>query len=388
MNADKLLDYLKRQEMAIEALAKQLDEIQIEFNAQFDQFKARHDAALARVTELAAGRLEALPEPLRSAVEQAVPREREKIEERRDQIRDKYLPDRQKAADALLQQAQAEMEAVRTLNPQLDKREEGLKKLKGKLEQQLAALNDQIRSRSRGLGVVLNFVSIVKADQQRQRIVGRLEEINDSVRRVRREWETKQREAAQHQAELQQKWQLETIAVARLQAELDQLQGADQAGELALRRAVYQVLDALVTPSSSPDAELHAGLQEVIELNVQTDVYHQGLAAVGGLIGLLGGIGRGLEALEASVQGLGREQEMHSAHLKPLSFHLPAEVKEFHEQWAALDQRFADEKAIAAHPAEFASAVEPLVKTALSQASIEAMFDAMGSMIKTATAAW
>jgi hypothetical protein len=129
-------------------------------------------------------------------------------------------------------------------------------------------------------------------------------------------------------------------------------------------------------------------LDEVAALNRESGDYQAGLASVAGLIALLGGIGKGLAALGESVQGLKREQEMHSAYLKPLRFELPRAVQEFGDQWAVLGERFVDEKAIAAHPAEFSAAVQPLIDRTLSPPQIEAMFGAMGAMIKRAAEAW
>ena len=126
----------------------------------------------------------------------------------------------------------------------------------------------------------------------------------------------------------------------------------------------------------------------MVQLNNETDDYHEGLASVGGLIGLAGGLSNGLEAIIQSIEGLRSEQRMHSAHLGPLSLSLPPRVEAFHKQWPALTQQFADKKTMGAQPANFAAAVQPLLEGPLSEASIEAMFDDLGSMIRQATASW
>ncbi len=388
MNARQLLDYLDRQKEEIQKLIDELDEVQVAFNAQFDQFKARHDAALDRLTGQVYDGLDAISHQLRAAIEQQLAREREKIDERRRKVREEYLPQRQKAADDLLHRGQAEIARLRYLNPRLDQQEEEIKAQQAALEAQLAEQNDTIRQKSRGLGVVINFPSIFKADRQRQRIIGKLETTHDSLRTVRQKWETKRSETEQHQVELQEQWQLESIAVARLQSELDQLDDETQREALAMRRAIRHVLDALKTPSPSSDSELEAGLEEMVELNIQTDAYHEGLASVGGVIGLARGIQSGLDAIAKSVEGLQREQQMHSAYLKPLDFELPARVEAFHHQWPELARRFVDEKTIGDNPADFSAAVEPLLAQDLAEARIEAMFDDLGAMIKRATARW
>ncbi len=390
MKGDQTLRYLETQGEAIDALVRELDEVQVAFNAQFDDFKARHDARLDELTEqvFAALRAGSLDPGLRAAIEALLPAERARLEERRQKVREIYLPQRRQAADEILQQAQAEISALRNLNPRLDREEEELKAEKATLEARLAALNDEIRTKSRGLGVMTNFVSITRADRERQRTIGKLEALAGSLLKVRKEWDEERRTVEEHQAELQDRWQLESIAVARLQAELDQLDDDQAREDLALRRAIRQVLDDLKEPVPAPDPALAAALEDMTVLNVQTDAYHQGLASVGGLIGLLGGIKSGLEAIARSVQGLVREQEMHSAYLKPLDFQLSARVDAFHKQWATLKGQFSDEAAIGAHPAAFSAAVRPLLEEPLSQASIEAMFGDLGKMIERASATW
>jgi hypothetical protein len=388
MNGKRLLQYIDQQRQEIQHLVDQLDEVQVAFNAQFDQFKARHDATLDRLSDQVYEQMGAIPPELRATIEQQAAEERAHIEERRHKVREEYLPQRQKAADDLLQQAQAEVAELRALNPQLDAQEEELKAEKAGLEAQLAEHNETIRRKSRGLGVVLNFPAIFKADRERQRIIGKLEGVNGPLARVRNEWEQKRKQTEAHQAELQQRWQLESIAVARLQSELDQLDDNAQREALAMRRAIRHVLDALKTPTSSTDPDVDAGLKEMIQLNIQTDDYHDGLASVGGVIGLARGVSSGLEAIGKSVEGLVQEQQMHSAYLKALDFSLPARVDAFHKQWPALARQFADEQVVGAHPADFSAQVKPLLEGDLSQARIEAMFDDMGAMIKQATARW
>jgi chromosome segregation ATPase len=393
MNAPDLLRYLKQRGDQIQNLVQQLDEIQVAFNAQFDEFATRHDAHLERMGQEVLERLSgnapgSIPDPVRAAVEAQLPAEEERIAARRAKLREEYLPQRRQEADGTQAEAQAQLASLRALNPQLDRQEEALKGQKAELEARLAALNLEIQEKSRGLKLVRHFLAITRADRERQRIMGHLEALGKSLYEVRHRWEEESARIQEAQQALQERWQMESIAVARLQTELDQLDDEAFRRDLALRRAVRHVLDGLTDRSSGADPELEAGLVEMIELNRQTDAYHEGLASVGGLIGLLRGIGSSLEALSQSVGALHEEQRMHSAYLKPLDFALPTAVKQFHDHWPELARQFADETAIGQHPAQFAAEVEPLLESTLSQASIERMFNELGAMIQQATARW
>jgi hypothetical protein len=343
---------------------------------------------LSRLSDQIAEQLESVGPAVRNAIEEQQPEEARRIDERRAVIRDEYLPKRQCAADELLATAQAETAELRALNPELDRREEDLKQQKAQFEAQLASLNDDIGRLSRGLGIVTRFLAISKADRERQRLIGRLEVTNNALLQVRQEWQTEKEVRAIEQTQLQERWQLESIAVARLQAELDQLDDDSRRQTLVFRRAIRHVLDSLKVPSRCPDPDLDASLREMVELNIETDSYQDGLASVGGLIGLLRGIHSGMEAIRRSVQGLADEQSMHSAYLQPLSFDLPVGVHKFHSQWAELGQQFVDEQTIGDHPADFAAAVAPLLEGQLSQSRVESMFEELGRAITEATAAW
>jgi DNA repair exonuclease SbcCD ATPase subunit len=388
MDVDQALRYIDSQEKAIQSLTSQLDEIQVAFNAQFDQFKAQHDAKLDHLTDQVAEQIAAVGTALRKHIEERLPEDQQAIDERRRKLREEYLPQRQQAADDLLRKAQAELAKLRALNPQLDEREEELKSQKVELEARLAALNQEVRQKSRGLGIVLHLLSITKTDRERHRVLGKLETINDSLYHIRRQWEQEREKMAEQQQAYQKQWQLESIAVARLQAELDQLDDETRREDLALRRAIRHSLDNLKesVPGSVPAME--TALQEMVELNIQTDAYHEGLASVGGLIGLLRGISNGMDAIRKSLDGLKREQQMHHAYLRALEFQLPARVEDFHKQWLLLDEQFTDEKAIGEHPEDFAATVQPLLEGSLSQANIEAMFNSLGTMISQAAESW
>ncbi|MCL7455553.1 MAG: hypothetical protein M8467_21165, partial [Anaerolineae bacterium] len=315
-------------------------------------------------------------------------KERAQLEERRRKVREEYLPQRRQAADELLAKAQAELAQLRALNPKLDQEEEDLKGQKGALEGQLESLNRDIRRKSRGLGVVTNFLTITRADRERHRVLGKLEAIGQSLYRVRQRWDEERKTIEERQDAYQQNWQLESIAAARLQAELDQLDDDAFREDLALRRAIRYVLDNLTVVEPGPDVELNHRLAEMVELNIQTDAYHDALATVAGVIALLRGIQSSLEAVGKSVDGLLREQQMHSAYLRPLDFQIPERVEAFHSQWSALRRQFLDEVTIAAHPAQFAAQVEPLLQGPLSEASVQAMFEDLGAMVEQAAAQW
>jgi len=388
MNAQDVLGSLAEGTRSIERLIGQLDEIQVAFNARFDALVAQKGSLVDRLVELMASSPEAMPSELRPAVDEEMVRQREQLDERRRKLHREYLPQRERAADELLQQAQAQLAQLRAANPSLNEREEAHKKLKAELEAGLAQRNDEIRRLSRGLGVALRFGAISRADRDRQRSIGKLEAVNASIRDVRQEWDQLRSQIEKEQTSSRERWQLEKIAVARLRTELDQLDNDRTRESLALRRALRVTLETLTSAPAAPDPGLASGLEELAALNVEAGQYEKGLAAVGGLVGLCRGIADGTGAVIKSIEGLKGEQDMHSAHLKPLRFSLPAECESLHRQWPVLASQFADEKLLGNHPLDFAASVQPILNGPLSQKTIEATFKALGVMISQATANW
>lgn len=388
MNTAQMIEYLGQQRLQIQAVIDQLEEVQVAFNSRFDTFSAQHDAELDELTDIIASRVDYASADLRSAIDECLSKERAAIEDRRHKIREDYLPRRQQAADDLLATAQAELAQLRAQNPQFDEREEAFKAEKVELEAELVELNRTIKRDSRGLGIVVRFPSIMRADRERNRVIGRLEGVNASLRDVRNIWRHETTKVAKIQDAYQAQWQFESMAVARLQAELDRLEDPVQREDLALRRAIRHVLDTLDRATPEKDPELRADLDRMVDLNLRTDQFHEGLASVGGLIGLLRGINGGLEAIGKSLEGLRGEESMHSAYLRPLSFSLPQDVDEFHKQWPSLAVKFASEEFIGAHPVEFAADVKPLIEGPLAQSRIEAAFNSLGAMITEATSVW
>ncbi len=126
----------------------------------------------------------------------------------------------------------------------------------------------------------------------------------------------------------------------------------------------------------------------MVELNIQTDDYQEGLGSVGSLMSLLDGITEGLRRFDESVGGLIEEQRMHSSYLPKLHITVPDEVLAFHKQWDGLDQKVRDDGRLCAQPAEFLDIVRPVMEQDMSEASIRIMFSSLGQALKHATRDW
>jgi hypothetical protein len=387
VSLEQLNDFLSDNRRKINAVGREVEEIQVGFNSAYVEFKADHDAQLARLTETLFEKLDDLGPELQTLIDQRAVEERRLLAARRTELREKLIPQTQAEADAVLAQAQEQTKALRQLNPRLDEREEAYKAQRTALETKLAQLNAEISRRSRGLGFITHFVSIAKLDRQRHRVLGQLETLAQNLKEVRQEWQTSQQEFQVGQEALQGQWRELSLRVAELKRELTYLDDEAQREDLAMKRAVRYVLDNLKESVPCP-RDLRAGLEAMIELNVKTDAYQEGLGTVGGLIALLDSVGKGMDSFQESLGGLIGEQRMHGDFLPRLKVRLPDSVIAFHNQWDDLRARMRDDARLCAHPTEFLEAARPVIGRDLSDEAVTNMFNRLGQALTEATKTW
>jgi chromosome segregation ATPase len=384
----KLSTYISDNIQEIGKVRKEVEEIQVGFNSAYVEWKAEHDATLERLTETVTDQVEDIGPDLRGLVEERIVEEKRIIEARRLELRDELIPATQAEADQILSEGQRLNKKMRLLNPSLDQREEKLKAQRATLEKRLAQLNGQIRELSGCLGLVINFFKINKLDRQRQRVIGKLETVQEELKDVREEWKTAEQQTREEQEALQTKWQETTIKLAQLHAELDYLDDSTGREALARKRAVRYTFDNLKEPIVCPLEEVKQELDYMVQLNVEADNYEEGLGSVGSLMSVLDGITEGLKRFDESVEGLLAEQRMHSSYLPELNISVPGGVLAFHDQWGDLRRKVHDDGHLCAHPAELVAMVGPALEDGLSTDRIQAMFEDLGGALRHATREW
>ena len=380
--------YLEQNIADIEAVRKEVEEIQAGFQTRYVEWKSKHDAELLRLGGLVVERLDETGAELQAQIQKLIPDEQEAVEERRKELREVIIPKYQQELDASIIKGQSKKDELRKLNPEINQKEEDLKAGLAVNKQELEKLNAQIHQRSRGLGSVLHFAEIGKLDGQRQRLIGRMEEQQKQLSKVRKDWSDYQQVVQQEQGDLQASWQMAIASLAQGQSELAILDDDPNREKMIRERATRKVLDGLKDFVECPAVELKVELDKMVEYNHQTDDYHDGLAAVAGLIGMLGSIQEGLRRFNSSVESLREQEKMYSSYLKPLEIVIPEPVLQFNNQWGELKIKVKDEKTICDHPAEFNRNMQPILSDQLSVDRITAMFDSLGKELKMATEHW
>jgi len=369
----------------IQAVRQEVEELQVGFNSKYVEFKAWHDATLASLVNQIADDPEVAGPELGRMIADRIVEERVGLETRRRDLREELVPAAQKEADDLLASAQAEVEHYRKVNPQFDQSEEEVKARQVELRQRLEELNQEVQKLGRGLGFLISFGRISRLDRERQRIIGQLQWAEQELKEIRDKWEAKRAEFTAHQEEAKAHWQEASIELARLQGELELLDDDAARERLALQRAARHVVDNLKEHVTCPDGDFQQKLDEMVELNINTDDYHKGLGKAAGLIALLDAVAEGLGSMQNSVGALVREQRMHSAYLPKLKIEIPAEAVAFQQQWDGLQEMVLDEKTICEHPTDFVRDMEPVIEKQLSDPAINRMFESLGGALTRAT---
>ncbi|NJN66198.1 MAG: hypothetical protein HC884_05540 [Chloroflexaceae bacterium] len=383
----------------IEQVRNELDEVQAGFTTSYAEFRAKHDAELARLTDLVLKHLDStesheghqngvLNPALRQKIDRRFEQERKAARQRRDDLRT-LIPEREAELDHTLEMAQEKERELRRKNPVFDQREEQIKAEIARLREEIQQLDKRLKALNRGcLGFLLNFQKIDRVDRQRQQLIGRMRSQQEALYGVRVEWQQFKKSASEEQTRLQQAWNEQNLALAHLRSELEQLEEEARLEALARRRAVFKELDDLKTPDLCEQSQLEPDLRQMLVLNHQTDHYHEGLTRVAGLIALLDGLQQGMKLFSQSVRSVIDQQRQHSAHLPPLTISLPAWVVEFHELWEPLRQQVRNEARLSKVPLEFVDTVRPTMEKTLTEQTIKQMFKELGDALNAATRAW
>ncbi len=382
LDVNEFSTFLEDQRHQIAAAFAEIEQVQREYQGSYARFKADHDKTLRALTEQIEAQADGTGRSLKPLIEARVPQEQQIVIQQIADLEGQSAG-LQAKADELLALNQKAIADLREANPKLNEREEALKADIARQQQALADLNAQINQAGKGLGFVLHAAKIHTLDRERFQILGRLQQLEEELRKVRQDWNDLSTHTAKSETDWQAQWQQQTAQLSQVRQQHDYLE-QNTAAEAQHRATVY-VLDNLKTLPPGGDA---IALQPMIDLNIQTDDFQAALGSVAGILGILKGMDEGLKRLGESVQALIAEQQRHREFLPRLNIALDDQVTTFGQTWDDLIARSKDEKTLAAHPAEFVAAMQPFLEKRLTQEYIAAFFNTLGQALSQATASW
>ena len=374
--------FLDNQNGRISAAFTEIEQLQVEYQGAYTRFKAEHDKTLYALVSQIEGQANGIGKSLSASIEARVIEEQSLIvkqiadlEGQADQL--------QTEADGALILIQQAVAPLREMNPKLNEREESLKSDIAKNQQTLNDLNARISQLGRGLGLILHGLKIYTLDRERLQILGRLQQLEEELHKVRLDWKNLAERTPKDVADWKAQWQQKTLQLSQLRQQRDYL-SQNTAAEARHRATVY-IIDNLKTLPAEGEA---AALQPMIDLNIQTDNFQAALGSVSGILGNLTGVQEGLKRLRESLRSLDEEQRQHSDYLSSLLFQVADDTIAFGQTWEDLIAKVSDEKTLATHPTDFVAAMKSFMDERLTNDCITQFFNGLGATLVAATRNW
>jgi chromosome segregation ATPase len=379
-----MIAYFVEQQGKIDQLLAETDEINQGVTAELVEAQDRTEAAFASAVALADDAFPGLDAALRQTIEARLPTMREEQTQLRADL-EQLIGQLEEDRAEIEQKDAAESAQLATDNPNLNEREEILKHKLAEAEAALAATEGELVKAGSGLGWLVQAGRITRLRKQHQAQATALYGVRERLSEVRNAWAQQRSKAVETEGQLQQAWRLRTAEIAKLNQELSGLNG-DFEG--ACRRAALQEwMRAQDTFGPAGAPEVDAALQEISAAKQRAADCEEGVIAVSQIMGLLKGVREGMERMQSSIEGVKKEQDMHSE-LSTLRIEAPPAFVQFHQFWDALLETVRDEKRSIEHPKAFADIIDQVVATTLSNESIEAMFTLAGNALTEATKQW
>jgi chromosome segregation ATPase len=369
--------YSRENRKRIADIYREIEEIQYQFNDLYARQVEERRKLVNAHAPLLLENSDDLPEELGQAMDDQERVEREALEEEIAALKAETAEKRQKADD-LIRQAQRRVTNLRQQNPILDQQEEELKARRTSMENQIQELDDEIER----LGIT-SFFKKRQLRGEREQLMDNLDEIEAGIRAVRERWQEEKKAVQASQSDLQSQWQALSVEVAQLQARLDHL--VTNMDREVKMRAAQNWLNEL---QELPDVEgpWQERLRPVVELGRNRKQYEAGLTSVAEILGLLKGLGEGMDRFLRSLATLYEEQRRYR--LPALTVSLSDAVTSFHAMWPEFQSEVKDEKYLGTHPLEFNRRVSNIVEEHINEEDIQKMFDDMGQALSQAAKAW
>jgi len=383
MSLADFFKYARDNRKRIDDIYREIEEIQLQFNEMHTrQVQERQQLIASLIPGLLSNPAE-LPVEIAQPLQAQEQTEGKRLQEEHAKLLSDELARRQ-SADNLILEAQRQLAHLRDENPILNQQEEGLKARRQDMEMELARLDAEIKNLPWfPLGWLTNMAKRGRLGKERDQLVQNINSMTEAIRKVRAKWQEEKKSLQESQTTLRSQWQAQSVETAQLLGRLEYLEGNLSA--LVKRNAAQNWLSGLTElPVASGPWKDRLG--PLTELNRSKVAYEKGLTSVAEMLGLLKGLGEGMDRFIRSLGTVYEEQRRYK--LPALTVELSDAVTSFHATWPDIQSKVKDEKYLGAHPLEFSKRVDGVIREPLPEAVIQKMFEDMGAALNLATKAW
>lgn len=317
-------------------------------------------------------------------------------------------------AEATRQKSIAAEQEVRARNVGLDTSEEKLKARNAELLESIRDYNERIRSMSGGFGFFLNVLRMRALHRQREKIDREQANVSAQIERLRAQWASLEQNHALREGKLRDEWVAQSAEAASLRTKLEYLQSSRERivtrstlekvlFQIAARRDLGTASDAACPRCASKNPpenhfcaycakrlredrpDLAGSWEEIAEINHHHALFSEGMKACQEVIGLLRGLGSGLENFCSSVSDMCATEGRYP--LPKLKITVPQASVQWAQNFDRLDQALTAEGAL--HPVRFTQQARTIVDQVFTEDAIKAFFETMGQELsKQAGAQW
>lgn len=408
-----LKEYLEDRGRVLDRAEAGLERLQQKYETFFSEVAAVRETELRQVIDLTVTDSRALPAWYNEGIDRA---EREVTADLDQQVRS--LADR---AEVLREEAEAVREAsreaderIRGRNARLDQEEETLKNRTAVLLEEIDRYNRRIKSLGSGFGFFWNFFSMRPLAREKERLVREHGDVAARIENLRTRWSHEEAEFTSREADRRERWiELERRA-AEMEARVEALE--TRRSEIVVRSSVERVLEsrrpALDAPvdgdpncprcnmahrpeqhfchicahrlaADRPDFE--GSVEEMAELNLHFERFSRGMESSQEIIGLVRGLGSGVESLIGSVEDVQTSEDKYP--LPKLEIDVPPAGREYGRQFDRLAQFTNQDYSL--HPTIFADRFDEHFGQVFAEDRITAFFETIGEELsRQAEAQW
>ena len=398
----EFLAYLDARRAEVTSIEEKLCELQEKYETYFSEIGCVREHELAQLTRAVVARRAGLPPELGKLVDAAEKSAQSDFSSKLDALIELRKTAAAKAEAIRLESVKGEKE-VKSKNTKLNDNEEGLKKKNAGLLKAISSHNQTIRELGSGFGFFSKFFQMRRLHREAAELSELQQAVAHQIEMLRQKWAVEETTFGKFEAEQKEKWIAAKAEADALQTKVEYLGNSKE--RIILRSVMEAVVAAQkknpTAPSEgdppcprceSPNAasnrfchicairladdslDLEGSVVEVAEVNYHFGRFSEGMQACQQIIGLLRGIGSGLDAFRKSVADVQATQARHS--LAKLKISVPAASVEYGKSFERFHQSI--DWDFSQHPKVFADRMERVASETFTAENIQNYFETMG----------
>ncbi|MBI2896367.1 MAG: hypothetical protein HYY06_22610 [Deltaproteobacteria bacterium] len=407
------LKYVDDRRAVVSQIEKRLLGLQAQYESFFQEVARARETELGQLARLISSQRASLPPEIDRALRAAGADVEREYDERLRELGEK-AGTAERAADELRRESIGREQAVHAKNTSLDSREEELKARNAELLDRIRRYNGRIRQLGGGFGFLSNFFAMRGLHKERRAIDHEQADVAAQIEQLRAAWARVEEEHSRTEEALRKKWVERSAEAAALRTKLEYVESSRQriVTRSTLERVLFQIgaqrplggpQDPTCPRCARPNPagnhfcaycaqrlgtdrpDFAGSWEEIAEINHHHAVFSEGMRACQEIIGLVRGLGTGLDNFARSVSEMCATQSRYP--LPKLQIAVPEASVAWGQNFDLFDRTLTLPEV--QHPLELARQARAFIDRTFTESSIKAFFETMGEELsRQAKAQW